>query len=388
MKIGVLIDQINVGGVEKVAIEEVRALIAVGHDASLVVMREKAAVKDSFPDLLRGLPVEFLDRKLAAPFRFSFGILFFHFFSFFHLSYPFLLPFVVKHHQYDYIIAHGTYTTLTALALKKRREIQFSAFIWDPASYIMERVYSKQLPRALFLPLHALAVGFDRFIIRGMNSVLVGGPAHNDFIRKQCRGVDISIIYPSVHPAVKIRPKKDYVLVVTAWKKGKNPEYLTEVVKSIPSIKIKMAGRWIDPSYKEYFQDYLVQQGCEKNVQILGGVSEIELIQLYSEARVLLQTNDDRGFGMPAMEAAAQGSTFIIPEGQGVCELYANNIDGYYTKECDTTTITAHLNNLLNDKEKATSMGKQAWAKTSKNYSWNIHAQGLIEVAKKYSSIH
>lgn len=34
MKIGVLIDRLNVGGVEKIAIEEVRAPIAFGHDAT------------------------------------------------------------------------------------------------------------------------------------------------------------------------------------------------------------------------------------------------------------------------------------------------------------------------------------------------------------------
>ena len=68
MKIGVLIDRLNVGGVEKIAIEEVRALIEAGHDAYLVVLRRKAVVENAFPDLLKDVPVIYLDDRLPSIF--------------------------------------------------------------------------------------------------------------------------------------------------------------------------------------------------------------------------------------------------------------------------------------------------------------------------------
>lgn len=385
MKIGILIDRLNVGGVEKIAIEEVRALISQGQDAHLVVMREKAVVENAFPDLLEGIPIEYLDKRFNPILRTSFGFPFFHFFSTFHLSYPLLLPFVVKKNEYDYLIVHGTYTTLAAIALKKRRGIPFSAFIWDPVSYIMQRVYSTTMPKLAYRLFYALSLHFDHYIINNMNSVMVGGPAHNSFIRSQRKGVDIATIYPSVNPAAHIPDKEAYVLVVTAWKEGKNPEYLVDIIKAIPTIKIKMAGKWIDPNYKLRFEKLIKNEGCENNIEILGGVSEQELSSLYRKARVLLQTNDDRGFGMPALEAAAHGTTFVIPEGQGVCELFENGVDGFYTKERDTTTIASHLNLLLKDKPLAAMMGESAWNKVGSNYSWDFHAKALIDTAKKHS---
>jgi glycosyltransferase involved in cell wall biosynthesis len=385
MKIGVLIDRLNVGGVEKIAIEEVRALIDQGQDAHLVVMREKAVVENAFPDLLEGIPIEYLDKRLNPLFKISFGFPLFHFFSSFHLSYPLLLPFVVKKNEYDYLIVHGTYTTLTAIALKKRRGISFSAFIWDPVSYIMQRVYSTTMPKMAYKLFNTLSLRFDHYIINNMSSGLVGGPAHNNFIRSQRKDIDITTIYPSVNPSSHIPSKQSYVLVVTAWKEGKHPEYLVDIVKAMPTIKIKMAGKWIDQNYKLRFEKLIKDEKCDSNIEVLGGVSEQELSMLYGNARLLLQTNDDRGFGMPALEAAAQGTTFIIPEGQGVCELFEDGVDGFYTKERDTATIISHLSRLLEDDSLAAQMGKSAWKKVGSNYSWNFHASALINTAKKHS---
>jgi len=42
MRFGVLIDEIRFGGVEKIAIEEVRTLSALGHDAVLLILRRNS----------------------------------------------------------------------------------------------------------------------------------------------------------------------------------------------------------------------------------------------------------------------------------------------------------------------------------------------------------
>ena len=215
-KIGVVIDRLNVGGVEKIAIEQVKALRKNGEDAHLVVLREKAVVPNAFKDLRKGLPIIYLDRRLPKFFRYSFQFPLFSFFSSFHVTYPFVLPFVVKRKEFDYLIVHGTYTCLTAVALKKTRGIHFSGFIWDPASYILERVYKAKTLAPIIKVLIAVAKTLDAFLIRNMDAVLVGGPAHNKFIRQASPGKKIVTIYPSVHPIKKQKKKKSYVLMATA----------------------------------------------------------------------------------------------------------------------------------------------------------------------------
>jgi len=380
MKIGVLIDRLNVGGVEKIAIEEVKALRASGEDAFLVVMREKAVVENVFPDLLEGVPIVYLDRRLPKLLRLSFRFPVFSFFSSFHLTYPLFLPFVLKRGEFDYFIVHGTYTSLTAVAFRKRKGVHFSAFIWDPVSYILERVYSGKFLRPLMWLLRKSAVAFDRHIIKYMDTILVGGTAHNEYIQKLNPAKTITVVYPSVHPAVKPVKKSDYVLVVTAWKEGKHPEYLVEVVKKLPSIRIKMVGKWVDPEYRKAFDELLAKNNITEQIDVVGGVDEEELFDYYARARVVLQTNDDRGFGLPALEAAGQATTFVIPEGQGVCNLFVDGEDGYYTKEKDTAAIVSRLKPLLKDEQLASKMGKSGWEKVRKNYSWDVHAQQLKRI--------
>lgn len=382
MKIGILIDRLNIGGVEKIAIEEVRALRKIGEDARLVVLREKAVVNNAFPDLLKDVPIEYLDKRLPKPLRFSFGFPYFHFLSMFHITYPFFLPFVVKQNEYDYIIAHGTYTSLSAIALKKIRKIDFSSFIWDPATYIIDRVYSQNHSPVIIKPLRLIATCLDKYLINNMDNILVGGAAHNAFFSKINPKKSIRIIYPSVHPIKKTLSKEDYVLMVTAWKKGKNPEYVLEIAKKMPGVVIVMAGKWIDQTHKQEFEKNVKNQNLDKQIKITGEISEKKLSKLYAKAKLILQTNDDRGFGMPAMEAAGNGSTFIIPEGQGVCELFDNNVDGYYTKEKDTDAIVSLIQLLMEDTRLCSSMGKSALNKVKASYSWQKHAEKLQQIIR------
>lgn len=384
--IGVLIDRMNVGGVEKIAIEEVKALRKLGVNASLVVLSRKAVVENAFSDILEDVPVIYLDDRLPRVLKLTFKFPVFNFFSLFHITYPVFLPFVVKKNEFNYLIVHGTYTCFTAISLKAFRKIPFSTFIWDPVSYILGRVYEAKFLKPLMWALKKIAYLIDRWVIRSTEVVLVGGSAHNRFIHSIEKSKSIETIYPSVHPLIRLKKKKGYVLMVTAWKRGKSPEYVFELAKQLPKIKIKMVGKWIDPSYQEEFEAMIKTHELTAQIEIVGAVSESQLTGLYAAADILLQTNDDRGFGMPAMEAAGSGTTFIIPEGQGVCELFTNGKEGYYTKEKDTKKIVSLLRAAHSDPKNTLNMGKLAWEKVKNEYSWENHAKKLMSVINRSGS--
>lgn len=385
MKIGILIDRMNVGGVEKVALEEVAALQALNHDATLIVLRRKGVVNDAFPELRKNIPIVYLDDRLPRLLRLSASFPIFHFFSLFHLTYPWLIPWVIRSKEFDYLISHGTYTTFTAITIKKIRHIPYSTYIWDPIGYILQRVYKDRLPRLAFILLLAIARRLDITVIKNANTVLVGGSAHNKYIKTLVPSVRICAIPPSVHIPPKSQGKKqDYLLMVTAWKRGKHPEYIVDLIAKLPQINIKLVGRWIEEDYRKEFEELLKKHHVDKKVDIVGGVSEQELTKYYREALVFLQINDDRGFGMPALEAAANGTAFIIPRGQGVCALFKDGVDGFYTKERDTKIITSHLSNLLEDRTMAIEMGRHASELVRQNYSWRRHGEQLEEMIGKY----
>ena len=386
MKLGILIDRLNVGGVEKIALEEVKALRALGEDASLLVLRKKGVVDNAFPELQKHVPIIFLDERLPRLLRFSFQFPIFHFFSSFHLTYPIFIPFLVKKKEFDYLIVHGTYTSFTAITIKWFRKIPFSAFIWDPISYIINRVYSKTLPSTIGKALNFIAEIVDKFILNATDYILTGGDAHNSVFLKLNHSKKIIKIVPGVHPVNNLnrQQKKDYILMVTAWKKGKNPEYIFKLIDKIPNLKFKLVGKWIDPKYEKEFRNKVKVNKYSKNIEILGEVTEKTLHVYYQEALFLLQTNDDRGFGMPALEAAAHGTTFIIPKGQGVCAIFKDGVDGFYTAEKDNKKLSIFIKKLINDKTRSLTMGEHALRTVENKYSWRIHSSQLMRLINKF----
>ena len=386
MKIGIVIDQLNVGGVEKIAIEQVTALRNKKVNAKLIILKKKKLIDTTFDQLLKDVPIVYLDSRLPSILRFSFKFPVFYFFSSFHLSYPFLIPWIVKDNEFDYLFSHGTYTSFTVVAIKMIKGVHFSSFIWDPVGYILGRVYKDKFPKFILSFLLFLSRFLDSLIIRNADTVLVGGDAHNAYFKGLDEDVRIVTIPPSVDIIKRpVRQKAKYILTVTAWKRGKNPEYLIELIKKMPGISIKMAGKWIENSYRAEYVELLKRQHVEKSIEVLGGISEKGLKKLYSEASLVLQTNDDRGFGMPALEAAGNGTTFIIPRGQGVCNLFKDRIDGFFTKEKDTLQIVKYIKLLLLDRELNQRMSRHAWETVRNNYTWDKHAEKLLHVAETYA---
>lgn len=376
-KIGVLIDRVWIGGVEKIAINEVKALRELGIEAFLLVLRREKVVY--FKEELKDLPIIYLDEKLPRLLKLSFKFPFFSFFSFFHLTYPFLIP-LFWNKNVDSIVSHGTYTTFTALTLKKFKKIKLILAMWDPISYILEKAYPTGLIHSLGFLFKPVGGFMDKVLIKNSDLVMVGGSAHNNYLEK-LGAKNILKNPPAVYPAKELPKKRgDYILAVTAWKRGKKPEYQLELMKSLPQTKLIMAGAWIPESYQEDFKKEIIQEGLENQVELTGEISEEKLKELYLNARVFLQTNDDRGFGLAALEAAANGCPFIIPEGQGVCELFENKTDGFFTKERDSSVILTYLKELLNNERKAYEFGKSAREKVVKNYSWKKHAERILEV--------
>ncbi len=383
MKVAVVIDRIIVGGVEKIAIEEVRALRKLGHDASLVVLRRKTLSENAFADMLNDIPVEFLDDRIPSWLRLSFNMPLMKFFATFHITYPYILPHYVKKGEYDAIFSHGTYTSFSTIRIAKKAGVPLATLVWDPLLYILDRVYSSILPKPLTLIARPVLRGMDRYILTKGGVIVLGSTAHDKLVRSIVPSCTPRVLYPGVHPIEKQSKKAGYLLAVTAWKDGKNPEYFLEVARRVPNAKIRLAGKWIDPLYEQRYRKLLKENALEDRIELLGEVTEENLQSLYANATLLLQTNFDPGFGMPALEAAAQATTFVIPKGQGVCALFRNGVDGFYTNEHNLDQIAIDIELLLNDKSMASQMGISAWNRVRSQYSWEAHAKEFLSYFPK-----
>jgi glycosyltransferase involved in cell wall biosynthesis len=149
------------------------------------------------------------------------------------------------------------------------------------------------------------------------------------------------------------------------------------MLRDLPDAKLIIAGSWYPESLLNRFKAKVVAANLEKRVEVTGPLPEQKLRELFTKAAVFLQISDDRGFGMAALEAASCGCPFIIPQHQGVGELFTDGVEGFITKEKDTKQILAKINLFLKDPDFAKQMGERAWKKVFENYTWEKHAQNL-----------
>jgi D-inositol-3-phosphate glycosyltransferase len=170
----------------------------------------------------------------------------------------------------------------------------------------------------------------------------------------------------------------DYILALSAWKTGKNPEFLLDLMKELGNKShLVIAGTWVDSDYKEKFLNLVAGQGLEERVRLVEDLSENDLSNIYKGARVLVHPHKDVGFGMYVLEAAANGCPFVVPSGIGAAEIFGHGVHGFFVQENDLRDYSEHIRRLMKDERLAWTMGKRAW-RLSQQYSWDNHAKLLV----------
>jgi glycosyltransferase involved in cell wall biosynthesis len=381
LKVAVVIGELTyIGGVVIAATREVEDLRKMGHEVELVVLSRNKKIDPCSIIDTKKIPVRFFSDELPRVLQFSFKFPLFSFFSFFHLTAFLTSPFLFKKHGYDSILVHETYNCLSTVFAGKIIGVRVISYFWDPVSYIVPRVYKKRIPKFLSPFVQTIALAVDKYILKYSSFVLIGSGLHKRSLKKIYPEVKFEEIPPGTEIKKNVNFKRDPIIVsLTKWDRGKNPEFLLAIVKQIKrEFKLLIAGNWVDLRQREDFEEAIKRNGLEEKVKLLGRVTEEEKMALFTKARLLIHPIVE-AFGMFALEAAACGCPFIIPERSGVTEIFQEKVQGFFPKEGDLDSYVKYINLLLNDQKLASRMGKSAWEK-AKDYSWEAHARRIESV--------
>ena len=377
--IAVMIDRLVLGGVEKTAIEEVRALREVGVDATLLVLKRDESIPAAVREWLSGVPVEYLDERLPRFLRTSWRVPGFYFFSIFHGLYALLLPTRIQPREWDVILSHNSYTTFTAWTLSSLRGIPYCMFVWDPIASVLVRAYPKGGIRFLQPLLLPLGRAVDRVLARGARHVLVSSPSYVAYLHELLAPRDgPSIVPPGCHPATAPREKPgDYLLAATSWKEGKQLEVLLRALHAVPETRLVVAGRWLHEGYRERMTALTDELGLDGRVEFAGEQSEEAMGNLAAGAVCSVTLNAELGFGMPALEAAAQGCTFVCPRVAGVSSHFRDGVEAFYFDEGDSEGLARILKRLVDEPRLAHRAGLAAWERARTSLTWRHHATAI-----------
>lgn len=118
-----------------------------------------------------------------------------------------------------------------------------------------------------------------------------------------------------------ISKKENFCLHVSLLAdKRKNVERLVLAAKKY-HFQLKLAGKLRDDQEKQWLNSLI--NDC-KNVEYLGFISDEQLVQLYSTARVFALPSTYEGVGMVALEAAVMGADIVITSLGGPKEYYGS----------------------------------------------------------------
>ena len=144
--------------------------------------------------------------------------------------------------------------------------------------------------------------------------------------------------------------KDDYILSVGIFEDRKNYLILLKsayLLKCIyPKIKFIIVGA--KTKYTEYLISNIKLMSLEKNIIFLHNITDVELINLYSNTKLFLFPSKYEGFGIPILEAISYKCKILLSDLKVFREITENKISYFDTFSCED--LTYHILNILSNK--------------------------------------
>jgi glycosyltransferase involved in cell wall biosynthesis len=377
----VLLDRLSVGGVSEFALNEARALRNFGVETQFWLLRKNTPA----PTLgdASGLGVPAMDSCMPKFLGGNFKVPGFAHLSLFHLFSPMFFSSISPVNDRIFI-SHGTYTCFSTLTANVLRGTQYLAFIHDPISYILPRIYAETKMNSFFSVLLPLGCKMDRAICDHSEAVLIQSNFHRELLSRLTKK-PIHTVYPGVEAAQRLPIRKEgIVLAVSRWERGKDPGFIISVARKIQeaksSARFLVVGPWTSSALRSKFMQMVHDAELDSRIIVRGYVNRSELTELYQRARCVLHPRRE-AFGMVALEAAAQGTPCVMPAGSGASEIIPNGEAGFFPDEGDVSKFAEYVRMLADDEQLSKEMGKNAWT-IARQYSWKAHAKRLAEIVQ------
>jgi glycosyltransferase involved in cell wall biosynthesis len=139
---------------------------------------------------------------------------------------------------------------------------------------------------------------------------------------------DAEVIYPPVDTSKYcFKESGDFWLSVNRLYPEKRVELQIEAFRLMPGEKLIIVGDYAEGDHASKYAEK-IKHGLPKNVEMLGSVTEEELIDLYGRCKGHITTARDEDFGMTPVEAMAAGKPVICVREGGYIESVLNDTTG------------------------------------------------------------
>lgn len=199
----------------------------------------------------------------------------------------------------------------------------------------------------------------------------------------------ISIIYNAVDDSFKPiknnnRNKEDYILAVSSVKGNKNFSAVInsffKIYQNNKNIKLYIIGDFESDSFKNID---ITKFKENPNVVFLGRVTDKELIEYYSNAKIFIFPSFYEGFGIPVLEAQACGCPVVSSNTSSLPEVLEDS--AILCKPLDINAFSEAILQILEDTELSISLRLKGF-ENIKRFSWEKSSMMITETLNRLTN--
>jgi glycosyltransferase involved in cell wall biosynthesis len=164
--------------------------------------------------------------------------------------------------------------------------------------------------------------------------------------------------------------KRSFVLSVGSLTPLKGFDFLVQALSLLPEDrrpKLVIASNFQNPPERAYLDQLAVR--LEVDLQVMGNVSDSQLVELYNRARVTLYAPVREPFGLVPLESMACETPVVAVSEGGIRETVQDGENGLLT-ERDPEAFASAVDKLVTNPELATRYGKNGRMYVMGKWSW------------------
>lgn len=156
-----------------------------------------------------------------------------------------------------------------------------------------------------------------------------------------------------------------------------NIKAISKLAKKYPDLKYIVIGNGPEMPFLKQLTHNL---NLNQQVEFVGSLSHEKVMEYMAIADIFSLPSCNEGFGVVYLEAMLHGKPVIANQGEGIGDVIHNNSIGLLVKPKSVESLTESIEYLLNNRQRAQSIGEKAKQVVLENYTWAHNARSNMEV--------
>lgn len=247
-------------------------------------------------------------------------------------------------------------------------------------------------------PLLPLIIAFEKLryshIVKALSSIIVLDNRNKQLVQKYFN-TTADIVRSGLHHSKKFNPgkhseKKVILLTTNIFFPHRRYEDVIEALNilinkdGVTNLEYHIVGKTdTDPIYYQKILSLIAKYDLQKNVRILGTVSDSKLHTEYERAHIFVFPNHNQTWGLSVFEALAHSCAVIVSTGAGAHEVLTHNKNALLYTSCNAEELAQNIKLLVSNTPLRKKLAKNGFAFVVENISWDLYTQSMTTVFKK-----